>query len=274
MVYVTARKEEARMIRGGGRIRKPFDPTEGSEDEESGEELDGGPEEIESPTPTTPTPTPLASSLNYLNTESASSVSRALLDDCAYEQNPSAHHFPPPEIKPQYQDHQAEYTIPVAVGSNMGHISHQEAAEQVFNGDSFQVPESSFGDMQDLRSHVDLFTPEGQQIMGHWGISANPELYPMQYTGEPSQPPSINPADGGHIFGPYDYGGPHKQPYRNHVQGYSEDSHGVFAARYQDELTRYQRINSSSLPSHSTQRIHAANMMHQHFYDLPSHIRT
>jgi hypothetical protein len=266
---VTARKEEARMIRGGGRARKPPDAREESEDEEYSEDPEVGPEGEKTPMPATP-PT-LGSSVQYLRADQAARTSQVHSIEDAYMEGPPAHPFHPPETKDKYQDHQADYPMPVEVNPALSDFPHQGSSGHVFNAEPFT--ENTYGNMQDIRSHADLFPPDEQQIIGQWALSAASDLYPMQYTGEPSQAPAINPQDGEHIFGHYDYGGPHKQPYRSNVHAYSVDSHGHYVSGYEDDSARFQRINACNFPSQSTHRLHSAAMMHQHAYDLPTHIR-
>jgi hypothetical protein len=257
------------MIRGGGRLRKPFDARDESEDEESSGDPECGPDEVKTLTPTTPSA--LASSVQYLNEDQATLVPPIHPDGCGYTETQSTNHFRPCESKHNYQEHQTEYPTPVEVNPPMGDVPHHGPSGNVFHGESFA--QNSFGDLPALHGHADLFSPE-QQVIGHWAISGTPDLYPMHYTGEPSQPPAVNPTDGDHVFGHYPYESPHKQVYRNSVHGYAADSHSHFPAEYEDDLARFQRINACSFPSHSTQRVQSANMMHQHSYDLPSHVRT
>lgn len=269
MVYVNARRDDARTIRGGGRSKKPLDAKDESEVEESSPDPEIIPEEAEVLTPTTPSA--LISSVPYLHADQPSMVPQARLDECRYVENGSTHHFRPSESKDSYQDHQAAYSMPAQVTSSLGDISQHGPSGHGFDGVPFV--DSSYGSMQDIRSHSDIFSPDEQQMIGQWTLAATPDLYPMHYTGEPSQPPSINPADGNHLFGHYPYPGPHKQSYRSNVNGYSVDVHGQFAAGYEDDLARFQRTHICSLPSQSTPRFQPATMLNQHSYDLPSHIR-
>lgn len=255
------------MIRGGGRSKKALDAKDESEDEESSPDAENIPEEVKTLTPTTPSA--LASSISHLHADQAPMAPQARIDECRYVEDPSTHHFRPPETKENYQDQQAEYPMPVEVNSSLGDLSHHGSSAHVFDGEAFV--EHAYGNMQDIRSHADMFSPDEQQIIGQWAITATPDLYAMHYTGEPSQPPTINPPDGNHIFGHYPYGASHKQAYRN--EGYSADIHGHFPAGCEDDLTRFQRVNACSFPSHSTPRFHSGNIMHQHSYELPSHIR-
>lgn len=265
---VNARKEEARMIRGGGRSRKPLDAKDESDDEENSEDPDTGPQEVKI---TPSSPSALASSAHYLRTDQVPTATQVRMENCAYRDDLSAHHFRPPEIKDHYQDHRPEYPMAVEVNPTMGEMPHHESSGHVFNGEA--LPENSFGNMQDIRSHADLFSPDEQQIIGQWAISATPDLYPMQYTGEPSQPPAINPRDGDHIFGHFSYPNIHKPPYQNNDDGYGGDNQSPFPAGYEDDLARFQHFNTCSIPPHPKLRHHHAGMMHQHPYDLPSHIR-
>ncbi len=269
MVLVNARKEEARMIRGGGRSRKSLGAIEESQDEESSEGSEGRPDEVKTPRP--PTPPAFATCVQYLSTDQASIVSQVRLDERGYAGNPSAHHFLSPETKGEYLDHQAEYPMSVEVNPTLDGIAHHGSSGHVFNPEIF--PENSYGSMQDTRSHAVLFSPDEQQFIGQWAISATPDLYPMHYTGEPSQPPAINVPDGDHIFGPYPYASPHKPPYRDNVHGYPADGQAHFPAGYDADMARFQRTNTCSFPPQSTQRLHSPSMVPLHSYDLPSHIR-
>lgn len=269
MVYVNVRREDARTIRGGGRSKKTLDAKDESEAEESSPDPEIIPAEAKTLTPTTPSA--LISSVPYLHADQAPMVPQAHLDECSYVENRSTHHFRPPESKDSYQDHQAGYSMAAQVTSSLGDMSQHGSSEHGFDGASFV--DSSYSNMQDIRSHSDIFSPDEQQIIGQWALATTPDLYPMRYTGEPSQPPALNPADGNHLFGHYPYPGTHKQPYRSNVNGYSVDIHGQFAAGYEDDLARFQRIPTGSFPSQSTPRFQPASMMSQHSYDLPSHVR-
>ena len=186
-------------------------------------------------------------------------------------EGPSPHHYHPPEIKDNYQVQRADYPVPVEVSTSLGEFSHHGPSGNVFHAENF--PENPYGNMQDIRSHADIFPPDQQQIIGQWAISAASDLYPMHYTGEPSQAPAIVPPHGEAIFGHYSYGGPHKHEYRSNVHGYPIDSHGHFVTGYEDDSSRFQRINSCAFPSQSSHKSHPAGMIHQHAYDLPTHIR-
>lgn len=269
MVYVHARREDARTIRGGGRSKKSLDAKDESEVEESSPDPEIIPAEAKILTPTTPSA--LISSVPYLHADQATMVPQAHLDECSYVENRSTHHFRPPESKDSYQDHQAGYSMAAQVTSSLGDMSQHGSSEHGFDGTSFV--DNSYSNMQDIRSHSEIFSPDEQQIIGQWALAATPDLYPMRYTGEPSQPPAINPADGNHLFGHYPYPGTHKQPYRSNFNGYSVDIHGQFGAGYEDDLARFQRTHTGSFPSQSTPRFQPASMMSQHSYDLPSHVR-
>lgn len=268
-VLVTARKEEARMIRGGGRVRRPLDARGESEDEECSEGL-----EVESTVEKTPmpaSPSALATSV-YLRPDQAASVLHVHPGEGAYtEAPPSSHHFHQTETKENYQDHAAEYPMPVEANPPLSAFSHQGSSGHVFNAESFV--ENPYGNMQDIRSQADLFPPDDQQIIGQWAISAASNLYPMQYTGEPSQAPAIHPRDAEHIFSHYPYGSPHKPPYRSNVHAYPADSHSHFMPGYEDDSARSQRVSGCMFPSQSMHRLYPPTMMHQHAYDLPTHIR-
>ena len=252
------------MIRGGGRARKPFDAREESEDEDYSEDPETGPEGEHTPTPAA-TPA-IASSAQYLCTDQAAGASHIHPGDGAYMEAPPTHHFQPPESKDSYQDHQADYSMPPEVNSALSGFSHQGSSGHVFNAEHF-------GSMQDIRSHSDLYPSVEQQIIGQWPLSAASDLYPIHYTGEPSQAPAVNSQDGEHVFGQYSYAGPHKQLYRSNVHAYSVDSPGHYVSGYEDDPARFQRINDCSYPPQSAHRVHSAAMMHQHAYDLPTHIR-
>ena len=256
------------MIRGGGRVRRPLDARGESEDEDCSEGL-----EVESRGEKTPMPaSPLALATSvYLRTDQAANASHVRPSESAYTEAPPPHHFHPSETKDSYQDHPAEYPMPVEVNPALGTFSHQGSSGHVFNAEPFA--ENPYGNMQDIRSHADLFPPDDQQIIGQWAISAASDLYPMHYTGEPSQAPAINPRDAEHLFGHYSYGSPHKPPYRSNVHAYSADSHGQFVPGYEDDSARSQRVNGCTFPLQSIHRVYPATMMHQHAYELPTHIR-
>ena len=188
------------------------------------------------------------------------------LDTRGYGESSSTHPFRAPDTEVDYQDHQGRYSMPLEVNATLGEASGHGSSGQVFDGEGFA--ENSYGNMQDLRGHGDLFLTEEQQAIGHWAIPATPEQYPMHYTGEPSQPPAINPLDGDHIFGHYSYGGPHKHPH--HTNGYEYSING-YPAEYVDDLARLKRNNMCSLPSQSTPQSNPDSMMYQHSYELSSH---
>ncbi len=269
MIYVNAHRDDAQTTRGGGRLKKSLDAKDESEIEESSPDPEIVPEEAKTLTPITSSA--LISSVPYLHANQASIVPQAHLDECRYVENRSIHHFRPPESKDSYQDHQAGYSMPAQVTSSLGDMSQHGPPGHGFDGSPFV--DSSYGNMQDIRSHSDIFSPDEQQTMGQWSLVATPDLYPMHYTGEPSQPPSINPADRNHLFDNYPYPGPHKQPYRSNINGYFVDIHAPFSAGYEDDLARFQRTHTCSLPSQPTPRFQPASMMNQHSYDLPSHVR-
>jgi hypothetical protein len=253
------------MIRGGGRSKKAVDARDESEDEENSPHADVVSEEVKSLTPTTPSA--LASSVPHLHADQASLVPQARVDECRYVEDPPTHHFRPADSKDNYQDHQAEYPMPVEVNSSLGDLSRHRSSGHGFEGEAFV--ENSYGNMPEIRSHADIFSPDTQQIMlGQW---PTPDLYAMHYTGEPSQPPTIHPSDGNHIFGHYPYGSPSKQPYRS--EGYSADVHGRFPARWDEDLSRSQRVNAGFFPPPSTPRFHSGDIMQHQSYQLPSHIR-
>jgi hypothetical protein len=257
------------MIRGGGRARKPLDVKEESDEEESSDCAEDGPDGDKDLPPTASSGLEIAA--QYLHEDQASRESHACVDESRYAGNISANHFQPSASKVNYHDNQAEYSVPMEVNSVLRDHLHQAPSRHVFDGHAFA--ENSYGAMQDVHSHADLFSPDEQQINGQWAISATPDLYPMHYTGAPSQPPAINPPDGAHIFGHYSYVSPHKQPYRDGGHACSIDSDSHFAAGCEDDLARFQRINTCSFPSFPDNRLHPASMMRQHSYDLPSHIR-
>lgn len=269
-VLVTARKEEARMIRGGGRSRKSFDAKDASEEEEYGEDVEVEPDGGKPPRSLTPTA--LASSVRYLHADQAARASHIPPDEGGYMEDPSPHHFHPPEVKDNYQVRQAEYAVPVEGNSHLGKFSHPASSANVFHADNF--PENPFGTMHDIRSHADIFPLDEQHIIGQWGIPTPSDLFPMHYTGEPSQAPATVPPPGEAVFDHYSYGAPHKQEYRSHVHGYPVDSHGHLLAGYEDDPARSQRINGCAFPPQSIHRLHSAGMMiRQPAYDLPTHIR-
>jgi hypothetical protein len=259
------------MIRGGGRSRKALDAKEESEDEDSSQDLEAVPEGNETLTPTTPAP---LAPVHYLQTDQASVVSQAGLDGCRYVEHPTPPHLRPPESKDNYQDHRSKYSLPVEVNPSMREIPDHGTSGQIFDVEAFA--NHSYGTMQDVRSHGNLFPPSEvteQPMMGQWAITATPDLYPMNYTGEPSQVPPISPLDGDQTFGHYPYSSPHKHLYRHNVDGYHINIPGQFPGGFEDEFTRFQRMNSCSFPSRSPPKYPSANMMNEHSYDLPSHVR-
>lgn len=268
MVLVRERKEEARMIRGGGRSRKAVDAKEEGEEEDSSECADAEPEVDQTLTPTTPSG--LQSSVQYLQAGQVPGV-RRLHHDGRYRKSPSTQHFQPPENKDNYHNPQADYAMPVEISPVLEDISNHASSGHVFNEGAFA--ENSYGTIQDIHSHPDMFPPDEQQMIGHWAISATPELYPMHYNGEPSQTPALHPPNGEHIFGAYAYDGSRKHPYRNSIHGYSTNTHGQFQIGYEDDLARFQRINSCSFPVNSSNKFHPASTTQQPSYELPSHVR-
>jgi hypothetical protein len=253
------------MIRGGGRSKKTVGSKDESEDEENSPDADIIPEEVKSLTPTTPSGLP--SSVPCLHADQASMVPQARIDECRYVEEQPTHHFQPAEGKDNYQDHQAEYPMPVEVNSSLGDLSRHRPSAHVFEGEAFV--QHSYGNMPEIRN-ADIFSPDTQQlVLGQWHT---PDMFPIHYSGEPSQPPTINPPDGNHIFGHYPYGSPSKQPYRS--EGYSAEVHNRFPVRWDDNFGRSQRANTCYFARPSTPRYHSANTgMHHQPYDLPSHIR-
>jgi hypothetical protein len=254
------------MIRGGGRSKKALDAKDESEDEENSPDADIIPEEDKRLTPTTPPALP--SSVPCLHADPASMVPQARIDECRYVEGPPTLHFRPVEGKDNYQDHQAEYSMPVEVNSSLGDLPHHRSSGHVFEGEAFV--EHSYGNMPEIRSHADIFSSDAQQLMlGQWHTS---DLYPIHYSGEPSQPPTMNPPDGNQIFGHYPYGNPSKQPFRS--EGYSAEVYGRFPSRWDDRFSRPQRANTSYYARPSTPSFPSANtVMHHQSHELPSHIR-
>jgi len=254
------------MIRGGGRSKKAVDAKDESEDEENSPDTDIVPEEVKSLTPTTPSALP--SSVPCLHADQAPMVPQARIDECIYVEEQPTHHFRPAEGKDNYQDHQADYPMPVVMNSSLGNLSRHRSLGQVFEGEAFV--DHSYGNMPEIRSHGDIFSPDAQQLMlGPWHTQ---DVYAMHYSGEPSQPPTINPPDGNHLFGHYPYESPNKQPYRS--EGYSADVPGRSPARWDDNIGRYQRANTFYYARPATPRFPSANTaMHHQSYQLPSHIR-
>lgn len=254
------------MMRGAGRSTKRPDAEENSEDEESGDRFEAKSENTRTliPTPSVPT-----ASARYLQPEQASIVPQIHLDACGYNERPSAYHFQSPVTKVEYQDDPTRYPIPVQVNAALGNTPNHEACRHVFGGESF--PETSFGNMQGIRSHGDLF-PTEEQVTGEWVIPATHDQYSMHDAGEPSQPPAISRLDGNHIFNQYSYGSAHNQPYRSNPHGYSANSHRHHPAESSDELARFKPSNMCSLASYSTPRSQPANTIQQHPYKLPSPI--
>ena len=182
------------------------------------------------------TMTPAPPSVSYLHMDQDSMVPQAPSGKCGYLDDRSTPQIRPHETKDHCQDQQRDCLMPMEVDQPLNELSHDGSSGNVFDGETYA--HTSFDNMQHIRGHGDIF-------------SATPDLYPMHYTGEPSQPPAINSSNDNQIFGHYPYEGCHKQPYGNNL-GYYAYIPSPFQMGYEDESTRFQRINGCTLPSHST----------------------
>jgi hypothetical protein len=257
------------MIRGGGRTRKATDAKEENEDEECSEGTDIGAEDERVLTPAISSGP--SATIQYLHADRAPEPPDPHLDDGQYE-DLRRQHFQSADQKDPYHEQPAEYAIPADFTSSLGEVQQHGPPGHIFGGEAFGA--DSYTNMQDIRHHGELFSPSEQQVMGQWGMSATPDLYPMHYSGEPSQTPVIHPPDGDNIFGHYSYPNAQKQQqYRHSGHGYPATSHAHFPGHFEDDLARFQRFNNCSFVSGSTQKALPASIMQHHSYDLPSHIR-
>lgn len=262
------RKEEARMIRSGGRSRKPLDEKAENDEEESSECSNT---ELRRNRARATTPPRLPSPIPSKPASQVASPSQTRPDGGGFAESPCTGHFRPLGSKDIYHDELADYPMSLELSTGPEAILQHASSRNIFSGET--IPEDSYGNMQDIRTHPHVFPPDGQRILGPWGLSAMPDLYPMHYAGESDQRAAIGLADGGNLLDHYPFEHLHEQPYRNSSNAYHAEIHDPFAVGYDGEMSLAPRPNEDSRQLPENARFRSSSIIRQPSYDLPSHIR-